>query len=306
MKRRRFTPPVPPARSNALEAMVMQQIKYLIGTPVLSPFPFFSPFDFLDEALATGTAVLSSTQIVVTSAIAKVVFTGTFTIAGNDVTGGTMTGFAVYVGSTKLIQAKGYSLDAAALYDTIQTYSVDYQPFDNLIFGGATKFVGSRYGDLISDTEFADTLLGKDGADVLFGFGGNDTLKGGDGSDFLADGEGINKFFGDEGNDVFGFQLSSLNTENPVSKIKDFEKGEDLITLLTDIAALKPGGLAPQYFHKGGGAADGDDYVIYDKPSGKVFIDFDGSGAGAQIQFAKVTAGTKLQADDFMVGFSTM
>lgn len=82
----------------------MQQIKSLIGNPVLTPLPFLTPIQFLDTALYYGTVVASATKIVVSSPEgAKAVFTGDFTVSGNDVTGGTMTGFTVYLGSTKLI-----------------------------------------------------------------------------------------------------------------------------------------------------------------------------------------------------------
>ena len=104
----------------------MQQIKNFIGTPVLTPLPYATPMVFLDSALFYGTAVPSATEIVVSSiGNPKVVFTGDFTVSGNDVTGGTMTGFAVYLGSTKILEADGFSTDAADLYDAIETYSTD-------------------------------------------------------------------------------------------------------------------------------------------------------------------------------------
>jgi Ca2+-binding RTX toxin-like protein len=285
----------------------MQQVNYLIGTPVLSPYPFFSPFEILDDALESGTPSLSQTQIVVENTFgSKVVFTGDFTISGNDVTGGTMTGFEVHLGESRVIRAKGYDLDAAEFYDAVVAYGTDDAPFEDLILGAAIKFVGSKYGDMMFDTDFDDTLLGRKADDILFGQGGNDRLEGGKGNDFLADDEGVNKFFGDEGNDVFGFQLNSLDPPTAVNKLKDFTKGEDLISLSTDIPALKPGTLDPDYFHKGSSAADGDDYVIYTKATGKLFIDFDGSGTGAQTLIAKVAPGTKLAADDFVVGFGLM
>ena len=234
-------------------------------------------------------------------------FTGDFTVSGNDVTGGTMTGFALYLGPTKILEATGFSTDAAELYDAILAYSSSEVPFDDLIPGAATKFVGSKFGDFLldgefTDNEFDDLLLGKEADDTLFGFGGNDTLKGGKGNDWLADYAGTNKFFGGPGNDSFAFQLYSWATENPLSKIKDFVRGEDLINLSTDIPDLQLGALRKKYFHKGASAEGADDYIIYDKATGKIFVDHDGSGAGAQIHFASVTPDTKLHARDFIVG----
>ena len=123
-------------------------------------------------------------------------------------------------------------------------------PFDDLIPGAATKFVGSKFGDFLidgefTDKEFDDLLLGKKADDILFAFGGDDTLKGGKGNDWLADYAGTNKFFGGPGNDSFAFQLYASATETPLSKIKDFVQGEDLINLSTDIPDLQLG-RAPQ------------------------------------------------------------
>jgi Ca2+-binding RTX toxin-like protein len=286
----------------------MQQIKSLIGTPVLTPLPFATPTIFLDAGLFFGTAVPSATEIVVSSTEnPKVVFTGNFTVSGNDVTGGTMTGFAVYLGSTKILEAKGFSTDAADLYDAIEAYGTDPQPFDDLIPGAATRFVGSKFGDFLidgefTDNEFDDLLLGKKADDILIAFGGDDTLKGGKGNDWLSDYAGTNKFYGDEGHDTFAFQLYSTAMETPLSKIKDFVKGEDLINIATDIPDLQLGALRKKYFHKGTSAEGSDDYIIYDKATGKIFVDYDGSDAGAQIHFASVTPGTRLQSHDFIVG----
>jgi Ca2+-binding RTX toxin-like protein len=280
----------------------MQQIKNLVGTPILSPYPY-SPLSFIYDVLDDGVPQLGATEIVVESALgAKVIFRGNFTIAGNDVTGGTMTGLDIYLGSTPVLTAKGFSLDAATLYDTIEGFGTDSDPFYDLIFAAATKFVGSKYDDIIFDGLSNDLLLGRDGNDVLMGSHLDDTLKGGKGNDFLADYEGTNTFFGGPGDDVFAFDLYSMSIETAVGKIKDFEKGEDRIGLMTDLG-LQPGTLGEQYFHKGTGAGDGDDYIIYDRESGKLYVDFDGSGAGPQVQFAKVTPGTKLHADDIFVGF---
>jgi Ca2+-binding RTX toxin-like protein len=286
----------------------MQEIKNFIGIPVLTPLPYATPMIFLGAALFYGTAVPSATEIVVSSSgNPKVVFTGDFTVSGDDVTGGTMTGFALYLGPTRILEAKGFDTDAADLFDAIEAYSTSQQPFDDLIPGAATRFVGSKFGDFLldgqfTDNEFDDLLLGKEADDTLFGFGGNDTLKGGKGNDWLFDASGTNKFYGGPGNDSFAFQLYASATENPLSKIKDFVRGEDLINLSTDIPDLELGALRKKYFHKGTSAEGADDYIIYDKATGKIFVDHDGSGIAPQIHFASLTPDAKLQAHDFIVG----
>jgi Ca2+-binding RTX toxin-like protein len=282
----------------------MQQIKALVGSPVLSFFPIEVTI-LMDEALYFGTAVPSADEIVVKGSIVKVVFTGEFDVAGDEVTGGTMTGFGVWIGNTKMLAAEGYSVPGAALFDAIEIYGTDDDPFDELIEGAATEFVGSKYGDLLADFEgsgFNDLIRGKRGDDILFGHLGDDTLRGNKGNDWLQDYTGTNKFFGGPGSDTFAFNLYSSRTDVGLSKIKDFVKGEDIINLLTDIPDLLPGALPANFFHKGTSAEGPDDYVIYDRATGRLYLDFDGSGTRDQVHFASVTAGIKLQATDFVVG----
>ena len=50
-----------------------------------------------------------------------------------------------------------------------------------------------------------------------------------------------------------------------------------------------------------GTAADANDYILYDTDSGQLFYDADGSGAGARVLFATVTAGSTLTAADVWI-----
>jgi len=289
----------------------MHQIKYLVGAPVLTPYPFLTPLNILDAAFFPGTVEATETGISVTGDFGvRVVFTGSFTVSSGDVTGGTMTGFEIYLGKTLMTEARGYTTAGTALFDAIEGYGSDSEPFYSLIFGEPTRYVGSKFNEMITDglaggVELDDQLIGRNGSDILFGYLGDDTLKGGKGDDWLSDYAGINKFFGGAGHDTFGFQFyASGGATEPgaVAKIKDFVKGEDIINLTTDIVDLPFGQLAREHFHKGASPEDGDDYVIYDKATGKIFVDFDGSGSGEQIHFASVTPGLKLQSHDFIIG----
>jgi hypothetical protein len=53
----------------------------------------------------------------------------------------------------------------------------------------------------------------------------------------------------------------------------------------------------------GTAAGDSGDRIIYDSATGRIFYDADGSGGGAKVLFAKVTAGTTLTNADF-IGFT--
>jgi Ca2+-binding RTX toxin-like protein len=48
-------------------------------------------------------------------------------------------------------------------------------------------------------------------------------------------------------------------------------------------------------------AADSNDHVIYNKTTGALYYDADGSGATPAVQFAKLSAGLALTHADFLV-----
>jgi hypothetical protein len=79
----------------------------------------------------------------------------------------------------------------------------------------------------------------------------------------------------------------------------DFGKGKDLIVL--GIAGQPLRAAEDGQFHIGDKATTPDQRIIYDKQSGWIHFDRDGSGEAAQVRFAKVKPGTDLHADDFVV-----
>lgn len=286
--------------------MALPEVKMMIGYPLGDAYrPLYNALNNGDLAPATAT------EFVLTDDFGdRVVFHGNFTVVGGEVTGGTMTGYDVFLGSTKTLTASGYALDGAAMFEAVQNYGVSSEPFFELIEGAAIKVVGSKFGDDQYGTAFADVLLGKAGADYLIGNDGNDHIKGGSGDDFLAGISGFDKLWGGSGRDIFAFNLD-LTEPPPTSfdKIKDFDHGKDLIGLsvyngMSEL--IPPGYLDKQYFHKGKEASTADQHVIYDKKSGSVWFDADGNGAEAQFLVVKVTPGTKLHADDFYSGTSLM
>jgi len=134
---------------------------------------------------------------------------------------------------------------------------------------------GATGNDFITGSKFADTLNGG---------GGNDLLKGGPGSDFF----------------VFN---TALNKTTNVDRISDFNIGNDTIRLENAVftkvglvGALKPGAFALSTATK---AAD--DRIIYNKTSGQLFYDSDGSGAAVAIHFATLLNKPVVNAADFMV-----
>lgn len=130
----------------------------------------------------------------------------------------------------------------------------------------------------------ANTIIGNGVANTLNGGSGNDTLTGGDGAD------------------LFRFTTVASAASN-VDRITDFSVADDSFQLddaaFTGIGAT--GVLASGAFVVGAAAADSGDRVVYNKTTGQLYFDADGSGAGAGVLFATVAAGTALTAADFLV-----
>ncbi|SCY95101.1 calcium-binding protein [Microvirga guangxiensis] len=140
-------------------------------------------------------------------------------------------------------------------------------------------------------------INGNRGRDTLKGLGGNDTLNGKQGSDILYGGKGQDTF-------VFDTHLSAGN----IDKICDFNFRQDTIHLDNAIfrklgggSINKPGKLKKAFFTVGKEAKDGNDYIVYDKEKGALYYDYDGSGQGAAVLFARFKAGTIIKADDLMI-----
>ena len=127
-------------------------------------------------------------------------------------------------------------------------------------------------------------MSGGAGADSLYGGVGNDTLTGGNGSD---------SFYFD----------TALNAVTNVDQIVDFSAAADTIVLDLEIFAglAGTGALSAGAFRAGTAAADGDDRIIYDQASGKLYYDADGDASGAQVLFAQLAAGSTLTSNDFLI-----
>jgi Ca2+-binding RTX toxin-like protein len=156
-------------------------------------------------------------------------------------------------------------------------------------------FIGNSGSDSLYGNEIDNAIHGMKGSDKLFGFDGDDTLIGGNGNDDL---------YGGEGNDVFVFDYKPHAKTNKDS-IKDFQAGQDKVWIdSSDFAGIgKDGSLKSSAFYanKTGKAHDSSDRVIYDKDSGVLYYDADGSGTGAGVAFATIGKNLKLTYKDFFI-----
>ncbi|MFL5136454.1 MAG: hypothetical protein ACJ8C6_18090, partial [Microvirga sp.] len=62
----------------------------------------------------------------------------------------------------------------------------------------------------------------------------------------------------------------------------------------------KEGKLEKKFFTVGTASNDGNDYVVYTKKSGTVYLDVDGSGSAKPIEILKLKPGTTLSFNDFL------
>ncbi|MBJ6127140.1 calcium-binding protein [Microvirga splendida] len=206
----------------------------------------------------------------------------------------------------KLAVKDGIRLD----HEQAQSHTIKVQVRDSL---GATfeksltiavadvaseNLVGSSSSDTIKGGQYADVFYGAAGDDVLWGGAGNDKIYGGDGNDML---------YGEAGKDVFVFD-TKLNKRANVDKIADFRYRADSIFLENKIftklgsgTESRPKKFKADMFTTGNKAQDAEDRIVYDKKTGALYYDQDGTGSKAQVKIATITNKTTLKYHDFFV-----
>ncbi|SFK92215.1 calcium-binding protein [Methylorubrum salsuginis] len=137
-------------------------------------------------------------------------------------------------------------------------------------------------------------LTGNEFANAIRGNDGNNVLDGSSGSDILTGRAGLDAF-------VFSTKLGAGN----VDRITDFAPVDDTIRLSEDIfTALGAGPLRAAAFKDlsvAGAKVDASDRILYDRDTGALSYDADGSGTAKAIKFAVLDNHAKLTHDDFFV-----
>jgi Ca2+-binding RTX toxin-like protein len=272
--------------------------------------------DFPTLLNSYSSATLTSSEISLrTNASNRTMLYGddlTYTTEGGKLvfTGGTITGIDIRIGSTtKLIDITDLGLDAVEFGTLLGAGSADLY---DLIFegndtinggGGNDRLKGFEGDDRLNGGSGDDRLLGDAGNDILSGGNGNDSLNGGAGEDVLRGGAGNDKLTGGADSDVFVFNTALGKTN--VDSVRDFNVADDTIHLDNAIfTRLADGDLAASRFvaNNSGRAADTSDRIIYEKDTGKLFYDRDGSGSKfAKVHFATLDDGLSLTHNDFFV-----
>jgi len=255
--------------------------------------------------------------------------TGTVTIAGNAVKDETLTAsnnlddadglgvihYSWLSNSTPVGTGKTYTIsadDVGKKLSVIASYTDDLGTAES-VSSAKTQVVdfpklklrGTAGDDTLTGGEGNDRLagyLGDDieeggaGNDVLYGYLGNNTLNGGVGNDKLISGKGYNLLTGGEGKDSFYFSAPSHGT------ITDFVVADDRIQLNQDhFSNLSMGQLDAGEFVISAKAQDSNDYLIYNKNTGVLAYDDDGSGSHAAVQIVTLGVNLTLTATDFLV-----
>jgi Ca2+-binding RTX toxin-like protein len=168
---------------------------------------------------------------------------------------------------------------------------------------------GTAGNDVFWGGAATDRLSGGLGNDQLKGGGGADTLNGGGGKDQLWGGLGKDTLTGGAGNDVFVFdtKLSKAN----IDRISDFANKtgnndsiwleNSIMTKLGSGTLAKPVKLKADAFWVGDKAHDASDRVIYNKATGALFYDQDGTGSKGAVQIATLNKNLILTNADFFV-----
>lgn len=193
---------------------------------------------------------------------------------------------------TSLLVADGFKFD----YEQALSHTIKVRVTDK---GGLSH--DQLLSISVSDVA-VETTAGSGGDDVFVGGAKNDSLGGGLGNDKLAGGMGRDILTGGKGRDVFVFDTKP-NKKTNLDKITDFSVKDDTIHLAKSAFSKisKKGGLAKSAFWQGDEAHDANDRIIYNKKTGALFYDQDGTGAKAAIQFATVNKNLKMTASDFFV-----
>jgi len=147
----------------------------------------------------------------------------------------------------------------------------------------------------VTATDVAEHLVlrGTSAANALAGGSGNDTLYGGAGKDVLT---------GGTGQDLFVFDTRP-NTRSNLDTITDFSAADDTIHLKKSVFTkiAQKGALSSQAFWSGAKAHDASDRIVYNKKTGILYYDEDGTGTKAAVQIAKLANKASLSKNDFFV-----
>ncbi len=166
---------------------------------------------------------------------------------------------------------------------------------------------GSAANDVFKAGAGRDVLRGNAGNDKLYGGAGNDKLYGDAGNDTLYGSSGIDTLYGGSGSDIFVMNTKPSKTSN-LDTVGDFSVRYDsfwfdnaIFKKLGSGSATSPRRVNKEFFITGTAAKERDDYLIYNKKTGVLYYDADGSGSGRAVEVVKLAKYLGLTYSDFLV-----
>ena len=186
-------------------------------------------------------------------------------------------------GNDTVLAMTRYTLRAGVEVEDLQSYSAS-STVDVALIGN----------------EIGQGITGNAGDNVLRGLAGRDDLSGLAGNDFLDGGANSDNLNGGAGKDSFIFSTALLRTN--VDRVGDFNHAQDTIRLDNAVfTGLSGGALPSSAFVLGTRATDPDDRIIYDRATGNLYFDADGTDGAAAVRFATIVNKAALDASDFFV-----
>jgi Ca2+-binding RTX toxin-like protein len=167
---------------------------------------------------------------------------------------------------------------------------------------GADTINGNSRTNIIDGRGGNDVIRGGSGNDLIDGFSGNDKIYGDGGNDLMSGGLGRDTMTGGSGYDFFAFE-SKLSTSS-IDTVTDFSVKYDTVMLWKNIfkvSASSNGVISSAAFWAGSQAHDSNDRIIYDKSTGALSYDPDGTGSKAAQQFAILDKNLAMTYKDFFV-----
>jgi Ca2+-binding RTX toxin-like protein len=161
--------------------------------------------------------------------------------------------------------------------------------------------------DSMTGTERIDHISALAGDDKVYGLAGDDALSGNAGNDWLYGGDGEDALNGGANHDIFVF--ASLPSKSNADDIQDFSVKDDMIWLDSAIftklgdtgSEQSPAKLKKQYFTIGDEAKAKNDYIIYDKHTGVLSYDADGSAVGKAVEIATLSKDLKISNKEIFI-----
>lgn len=173
---------------------------------------------------------------------------------------------------------------------------------DTVITTSALVFLPDFVENIVND--FSGGTVNSIGSTVI-GNTGNNRITTGIGNDSLFGVEGSDTLTGGQGSDVFGANLYRSANSYSFATITDFMAGSDKIALPNSYFGApdnpdNPVLEAANFKLLGGGRiVDADDRVLYDRATGTLSFDYDGSGPFVAFEFAVLNGRPVLSAVDF-------